>query len=135
MSGDQLQINVQPQALPLRNSLGAVDKIVGAQQYCSAPPVGFKSQPSSASQSADYTNYAMGPPEVSFCSSEFSYLLLIISVVVVFVLLGSIMATVYTYGVLTTFVCTAAILWSIHMAGICASWRWFMAHAMSAPNS
>ena len=74
-----------------------------------------------------YANYAMGSPQVGFffrVEPPIIYILYIFGVCsgVCFLLLGAKLDAVFIYGGSTIRVCTLAILWSLPMAGICATW-------------
>ena len=74
-----------------------------------------------------YANYAMGSPQVGFF---FRVELPVICILymfgvhssVCFLLLGVKLDAIFTYGGSTFGVCTLATLWSLPMAGICATW-------------
>ena len=71
-----------------------------------------------------YTNYAMGPPQVSFSFrvDPPTVLFLYVWCLLWCMLSGAILDAVFTYGSLTIDVCIVAALWSFSMAGICATW-------------
>ena len=51
---------------------------------------------------------------------------------VCFLPLGAELNTIFTYGGSTVRVCTFATLWSLPMAGICATWWWSLVHTWYA---
>ena len=74
-----------------------------------------------------YANYAMGSPQVGFffrVESPIIYILYMFRVCsgVYLLLLGAKLDAIFTYGGSTVRVCTLATLWSLPMAGICATW-------------
>ena len=74
-----------------------------------------------------YANYAMGSPQVGFFFRVEPPIILYLIYVgvcsgVCFFLLGAKLDAIFTYGDSTFRVCTFATLWSLPMAGICATW-------------
>ena len=74
-----------------------------------------------------YANYAMGSPEAGFFSKVEPPTICILYMFgvcsgVCFLLLGAELDAIFTFGGSTFGVCTLATLWSLHMAGICATW-------------
>ena len=74
-----------------------------------------------------YANYAMGSPQVGFFFRVEPPTILYLIYVwfhsgVCFSLLGAELDAIFTYGGSTIRVCTFATLWSLPMAGLCATW-------------
>ena len=107
---------VPPPPLMLRGSGGVLGSISVWQQQT----------PSSMLPLA-YASYTMGSPQVGFFFRvEPPTILYLIYVWCLFwcllLLLGAKLDAVFTYGGSTIRVCTLATLWSLPMAGICATW-------------
>ena len=85
-----------------------------------------------------YANYAMGSPQVGFFFRVeppiicILYMFGVPSGVCFFILLGAELDAVFTCGGSTIRVCTLATLWSLPIAGICATWWWSMVHTWFA---
>ena len=106
---------VPPPPLMLRGSGGVLGSVSLPQQQTpsSMPPLA-------------YANYAMGPPQVGFffrvkSPTIFCYMFGVYSGVC-FLLLGAELDAIFTYGGSTIRVCILPTLWSLPMAGICATW-------------
>ena len=102
--------------LMLRGSGGVLGSISVPQQ-----------QPQSSMPPLAYANYAMGSPQVGFFFRVEPSIICILYMFgvhsgVCFLLLGAKLDAAFTYGGLTVRVCTLATLWSLPMAGICATW-------------
>ena len=74
-----------------------------------------------------YATYAMGSPQVGFffrVEPPIIYILYMFGDCsgVCFLLLGAELDAIFTYGGSTFGVCTLVTLWSLPMAGICATW-------------
>ena len=65
----------------------------------------------------------------SWASHHFVYYMFGVHSDVCFLLLDAELDAVFTYGGSTIWVCTFATLWSLPMAGICATWWWSLVHA------
>ena len=107
---------VPPPPLMPRSSGGGLGSISVSQQQI----------PSSMPPLAN-ANYAMGSPQVGFFFRvEPPTVLYLIYVWCLFwcllFILGAKLDAVFTYGGSTVRVCTLATLWSVPMAGICATW-------------
>ena len=107
---------IQPPPLMLRSSGGVLGSGSVPQQQIpsSMPPLAS-------------ANYAMGSPQVGFFFRvEPPTILYLIYVWCLFwcllFILGAKLGAVFTYGGSTIRVCTLATLWSVPMAGICATW-------------
>ena len=84
-------------------------------------------QPPSSMPPLAYANYAMGSPQVGFFFRVEPHIIWILYMFgvhsgICFLLLGAELDAVFTYGDSNFWVCTLAILWSLPMAGICATW-------------
>ena len=109
---------VPPPSLMPRGSGGVLGSIsVPQQQTPSLMPL------------PDCPNYAMGSPQVGFFfrfrvePPTILYILcLSVHSVVCFLLIGAELDAIFTYGGSTIRVCTFATLWSLPMAGLCATW-------------
>ena len=102
--------------LMLRGSGGVLGSLSVPQQ-----------QPPSSMPPLAYANYAMGSPQVGFffrVEPPTIYILYMFGVHsgVCFLLLGAKLDAIFTHGGSTVRVCTLATLWSLPMAGICATW-------------
>ena len=105
---------VPPQPLMPRGSGGVLGSVSVPQQQTpsSVPPL-------------TYANYAMGSPQVGFFFRVEPPIILYLIYVwcpFCFLLLVAELDVVFTYGASTFRVCTLATLWSLPMAGICATW-------------
>ena len=107
---------VPPPPLMPRSSGSVLGSISVLQQHIpsSMPPLA-------------YANYAMGSPQVGFFFRvEPPTILYLIYVWCLFwcllFILGAELDAVFTYGGSTIRVCILATLWSVPMAGICATW-------------
>ena len=94
-------------------------------------------QPPSSMPLLAYANYAMGSPQVGpYFSVKLPIILYIICLVSIlvsaFLLSGAKLDAVFTFMGSTIGVCTTATLWSLPMAGICATWWWSLVHAWYA---
>ena len=117
---------VPPPPLMLRGSGGVLGSVSVPQH-----------QPPSSMSSLAYANYAMGSPHVGFFFRVEPPIICILYMFgvcsgVCFLLLGAELDAVFTYGGSTIMVCTLATLWSLPMAGICATWWWSMVHTWFA---
>ena len=107
---------VPPPPLMPRSSGGVFGSVSMPQQQIpsSMPPLA-------------YANYAMGSPQVGFFFSELSlppsvsYICWCLFWCLLFIL-GAKLDAVFTYRGSTVRVCILATLWSVPMAGICATW-------------
>ena len=106
---------VLPPLLTLRHSGGVLGPATAPQQ-----------QPLSQVPLQSYADYAMGPLQVGFsfrvepptiCIFMFG-----VCSGVYFLLSGSMLDAILTYGGSTIGICTITTLWSLTMAGICATW-------------
>ena len=84
-------------------------------------------QPPSSMPPLGYANYAMGSPQVGFFFRVEPPIICILYMFgvcsgVCFLLLGAELDAIFTYAGSTIRVCTLATLWSLPMAGICATW-------------
>ena len=84
-------------------------------------------QPPSSMPPLAYVNYAMGSPQAGFFFRVEPPIICILYMFgvhsgVFFLLLGAALDAVFTCGGSTIRVCTLATLWSLPMAGICATW-------------
>ena len=107
---------VPPPPLMLRGSGGVLGSVSVPQQ-----------QPPSSMPPLAYTNYAMGSPQVGFFFRVEPPIICILYMFgvhsgVCFLLLGAKLDAIFTYKGSTVRVCTLATLWSLPMAGICATW-------------
>ena len=107
---------VPPPPLMPRGSGGVLDSVSVPQQQT----------PSSMTPLA-YANYAMGSSQVSFFFRVEPPTICILYMFgvhsgVCFLLLGAELDAIFTYGGSTVRACTFATLWSLPMAGICATW-------------
>ena len=107
---------VPPPPLMPRGSGGVLGSVSVPQQQTpsSMPPLA-------------YANYAMGSPQVGFFFRVEPPIICILYMFgvhsgVCFLLLGAELDAIFTYGGSTIRVCTLATLWSLPMAGICATW-------------
>ena len=87
----------------------------------------LQQQPPSSVPPLAYANYDMGSPQVGFFSElslpSFCILYMFgVHSAVCFLLLGAKLDAIFTYGGSTIRVCTLTTLWSLPMAGICATW-------------
>ena len=73
----------------------------------------------------------------SWASHCFVYYMFGVHSGVCFLLSGAKLDAIFTYGGSTIRVCTLATLWSLPMAGICATWHWSMLgmHQVAAPSA
>ena len=106
---------VPPPPLMPRGSGGVTGSVSMPQQ-----------QPPSSMPPLAYANYAMGSPQGGFffrVEPPIIYILYMFGVCsgVCFLLLGAKLDAIFTYGGSTIRVCTLATLWSLPMAGICAT--------------
>ena len=102
---------VLPPPLMLRGPGGVLGSVSVPQQQTpsSMPPLA-------------YANYAMGSPQVGFFFRVEPPIICILYMFgVCFLLLGAKLDAVFTYGGSTFGVCTLVTLWSLPMAGICAT--------------
>ena len=107
---------VPPPPLMPRGSGGVLGSVSVPQQ-----------QPPSSMPPLAYANYAMGSPQVGFFFRVEPPIICILYMFgvhsgVCFLLLGAELDAIFTYGGSTIRVCTLATLWSLPMAGICATW-------------
>ena len=107
---------VPPPPLMLRGS-GGVHGAVSVPQH----------QPPSSMPPLAYANYPMGPPQVGFFFRVEHPIICILYMFgvcsgVCFLLLGAELDAIFTYGGSTIRVCILPTLWSLPMAGICATW-------------
>ena len=106
---------VQPPPLIPRGSRGVIGSASVPQQ-----------QPPSSIPLLAYANYAMGSPQVGFFfrvePPTVLYIMFGVHSFVCFLLLGAELDAVFTYVSSTVRFCTFATLWSLPMAGICATW-------------
>ena len=85
-------------------------------------------EPPSSMPLLAYANYAMGSPQVGFFfrveppTTIVSYICLVSILVSAFYFKMLELDAIFTYGGSTIRVCTFATLWSLPMAGICATW-------------
>ena len=68
----------------------------------------------------------------SSASQSFVYYMFGVHSGVCFLFLGAELDAIFTYGGSTIRVCTFATLWSLPMAGICATWWWSLVHTWYA---
>ena len=107
---------VPPPPLMLRGSGGILGS-VSVPQW----------QPPSSMPPLAYANYAMGSPQVGFFFRVEPPIICILYMFgvhsgVCFLLLGAKLDALFTFGGSTVRFCTFATLWSLLMAGICATW-------------
>ena len=107
---------VPPPPLMPRGSGGVLGSVSVPQQ-----------QPTSSMPPLAYANYAMGSPQVGFFFRVEPPIICILYMFgvcsgVCFLLLGAELDAIFTYGGSTFGVCTLSTLWSLPMAGICATW-------------
>ena len=94
---------VPPPLLTLRNSGGDVGPATVPQQQ---PP----------SQMPLQGQLCIGPPQVSFSLRVESPIILYLY------MFGAMLGAIFTYGCSPSGVCTIATIWSLPMAGMCATW-------------
>ena len=117
---------VPPPPLMPRGSGGVLGSVSVPQQ-----------QPPSSMPPLAYANYAMGSPQVGFFFRVEPPIICILYMFgvrsgVCFLLLGAKLDAVFIYGGSTVRVCTLGTLWSLPMAGICATWWWSLVHTWFA---
>ena len=107
---------VPPPPLMPRGSGGVLGSVSVPQQ-----------QPPSSMPPLAYAKYAMGSPQVGFFFRVEPPIICILYMFgvcsgICFLLLGAKLDAIFTYGGSTVRACTLATLWSLPMAGICATW-------------
>ena len=119
---------VLPPPLMLRGSGGVLGSVSVPQQ-----------QPPSSMPPLAYANYVMGSPQVGFFFRVQPPIICILYMFgvhsgVCFLLLGAELDAIFTYEGSAIRVCTFVTLWSLPMAGICATWWWSMVHTWFASS-
>ena len=96
-------------------------------------------QPPSQMPLQAYASYAMGPPEVGFSfrveppTVLYFYMFGVCSSVC-FLLSGAMLGAIFTSEGSAIGVCTVGTLWSLPVAGICATFQWLSAHTKYAQS-
>ena len=95
-------------------------------------------QPPSQMPLQAFANYVMGSPQVGFFQSwaclRFVYYMFGVCSSVCILISGAMLNAIFTYWGSTFGVCTITTLWTLSIAGICATWWWSLAHIRYAQN-
>ena len=138
-------VTISPSLMGLTTTSGQCEVVLPPPLMLRCPEgvIGLASmpqqQPPSLMPLLAYANYANGFSIGRFlfqnsASHQFVYYMFGIHSGVCFLLSGAMLDAVFPYGGSTISICTIATLWSLPMAGICATWWWSSVHAWYAQS-